>query len=362
MNKRLWIGCSVLVVMALLLVGCQGRPTAKEIVARVQEVEASTQDAHAVLEIAIQDPSRDVDMTVEVWESGNQFRAELLESSSPEAPVGSVIVNDGQQVWIYDPAQNKVRVSEVEASQPEGPLANPREMVQLVDEAIQWVLDRSEVKLAGEQDVAGVPTYKLEFEPKEGQDLPFAAASQGTLWVDQERWIILQARLVIEGIAESSMLVRSFELNPGIPDEVFSFEVPQGATVQEFEPQRTEHLTLDDAQAMAKSLLIPTYIPEGVTLIDVLAVKDAFALHYDHSDTSFTIVQGPTPAVGNSLPVGERPLGQTSEVTVRGQTATLIADPGQGNRFLTWQENDVTIIIAGHISQDNLLKVAESLQ
>jgi outer membrane lipoprotein-sorting protein len=347
---------------ALLLVGCQGRPTAEEIVARVQEVEANTEDAHAVLEIAIQDPSRDVAMAVEVWESENQFRAELLESSSSEAVVGSVIVNDGQQVWIYDAAQNEVLVSEVEARQPEGPLTNPREMVQLVDEAIQWVLDRSEVKLVGEEDVAGVPTYKLEFKPKEGQDLPFAAASQGTLWVDQERWIILQARLVVEGVAESSMQVRSFELNPGIPDEVFDFEVPQGATVQEFEPQRTEHLTLDEAQAMATSLLVPTYIPDGVTLIDVIAVRDAFALHYDHSDTSFTIVQGPTPAGGDSLPAGERPAGQTSEVTVRGRTATLIADPGQGNRFLTWQEKGVTIIIAGHIEQDDLLQVAESLQ
>jgi outer membrane lipoprotein-sorting protein len=355
MNKRLWIGWSALVAIALLLVGCQGRPTAKEIVTRVQEVEASTKDAHAVLEIAIQDPGRDVDMTVEVWESEDRFRAELLESSSVEAAVGSVIVNDGQQVWIYDPAQNKVLVSKVEAGQPDGPLTNPREMVQLVDEAIQWVLDRSEVRLVGEQDVAGVPTYKLEFEPKEGQDLPFAAASHGTLWVDQERWIILQARLVVEGVAESSMLVRSFELNPGISDEIFGFEVPQGATVQEFESRRADHLTLDEAQAMAGSLLVPAYIPEGVTLIDVIAVSDAFALHYDHSNTSFTIVQGPAP-------VGERPAGQTSEVTVRGQTATLIADPGQGNRFLTWQENGVTIIIAGHIKLDDLLQVAESLQ
>ena len=355
MNVRLWIGWSALVAIALLLVGCQGRPTAKEIVARVQEVEANTEDAHAVIEIAIQDPRRDVDVTVEVWESANRLRAELLESSSPEAAVGSVIVNDGRQVWIYDPAQDKVLVSEVEAGQPEGSLANPREMLQLVDEAIQWVLDRSEVKLIGEEEVAGVPTYKLEFKPKEGQDLPFAAASRGTLWVDQERWIILQARLVVEGVAESSMRVRSFELNPGIPEEVFRFEVPQGATVQEFESQRAERLTLDEAQAMAESLLVPTYIPEGVTLIEVIAVRDAFALHYDHSDTSFTIVQGPEP-------LGEQPAGQVSEVTVRGQRATLIADPEQGYHFLTWREDGMAFTIAGRIERDDLLQVAESLR
>jgi hypothetical protein len=59
--------------------------------------------------------------------------------------------------------------------------------------------------------------------------------------------------------------------------------------------------------------------------------------------------------------VREAPTGQKTEVTVRGQTANLIAD-SLGNNFLTWVEDGVTITIAGHISQDEILKVAESLQ
>jgi outer membrane lipoprotein-sorting protein len=353
MNRRLWIGWSIWVVLGLLLVGCQQQPTADEIVARVREVEASTEDAHAVIEVALQDPSRDLDMTVEVWESRNRFRAELLASSSPEAAVGSTIVNDGQQVWIYDPARSEVLVGEATSDPSAEVLSNPREIVQILDEAIRWVLDRSEVQLVGEETIAGVPTYKLEFEPREGQELPFSAPSQGTLWVDQERWIILQARFAVEGVAESEMRVRSFELNPGVPDEMFRYEPPPEATVKTLESQQPRHLTLDEAQALVDSLLVPTYLPEGTTLIDVLAVEGAIVQHYDHSDVSFTVVQG----LG-----GEQPAGEVSEVTVRGQAATLIADPAQGNRFLTWTEEGVTMVIAGHIGEDDLLQVAESLR
>ncbi len=46
---------------------------------------------------------------------------------------------------------------------------------------------------------------------------------------------------------------------------------------------------------------------------------------------------------------------------MRGQTANLIAD-SLGNNFLTWVEDGVTITIAGRISQDEIMKVAESLQ
>jgi outer membrane lipoprotein-sorting protein len=355
MNKRTRIVVLLLATLATLIAGCRQQPTAQEIVERVKAVEASTKDAHALLEIEIRDPSRDIAMLVEVWESENRFRAELLESSSDEATAGSIIVNDGQQVWIYDPAQNTVLVGDAGADQPAGPLSSPRDMVQMVDEAIQWVLDRSEVKLVGEEEVAGAPTYKLSFAPREGQDLPFAAASEGTLWVDQERWIVLQAQLEVEGVAESSMRVRSFELNPGIPDEVFTFDVPAGATLEKIERRLPQHMTLDDARAMADSLLVPTFLPDGVTLVDVFRVEEAFVLHYDHSETTFTVIQGPSQ-------VGERPEGRTSEVAVRGVTGTLIADPDQGNRFLTWTEGELTYVIAGHVEEQDLLRVAESLR
>jgi outer membrane lipoprotein-sorting protein len=354
MNKRRFIGLSVLVLLSLLLSllvsGCQNRPSAQEIVAKLREVEASTEDAHAVLEISIQGQMEE-EVVVEVWEKRpNKFRGEVLEASDPEL-VGIVSVTDGHQGWAYNPSENEVIVGE--AGQDER--TDPRQILQLAEDSIQQVLDASEVKLVGEENVAGVATYKLEFIPKEGEESVLPVGSKAILWVDQQRWVVLQAHFIGDIFGEAWVRVRSFELNTGLADDNFQFEVPEGAQVIDIKDMQPKHLTLDEARAQAEfTLLVPTYVPEGATLIDVFAVEGAFVLYYDHSTTSFTVSQGLSP-------VGETPDGQTSEVTVRGQTGTLITDD-LGNGCLTWTEDGVVISIAGRISQDEIVKVAESMQ
>ncbi len=230
-------------------------------------------------------------------------------------------------------------------------------MIQFVDEVIQRVLDTSEIKLVGEDDVAGVKTYKLELTPTDDEEALLPAGGKVTLWVDQERWVVLQAHFSGGILGEGWMRVRSFELNTGLADDLFQFEVPEGVQVTNIEDKRPTHITLEEARAQADfPLLLPGYLPEGVTLVDVLAMGEAIILHYDHSETSFTIIQG---SVGDQMPL---PVGsQESEVTVRGQTATLFSDDGPNN-LLTWMEDGVAITIAGRISQDEIVKVAESLQ
>ncbi len=353
MSKRWFFGLSLLVVISVLVVGCQNQPTTEEIVAKLKEVEANTEDAHAVLVIDIKGQGMDEHLTVEVWEKKpNKFRAEVIESSDPEYS-GAVTVADGGQVWMYQPSQNEVMVGEAGSDGP----SSPREMIQFVDEVIQRVLDTSEVKLVGEDDVAGVKTYKLELTPTDDEESLLPVGGKVTLWVDQERWVVLQAHVSGEVFGEGRMSVRSFELNTGLDDSLFHFETPEGVQVTNIEDERPTHITLDEARAQADfPLLLPGYVPEGVTLVDVLAMGEAIILHYDHSETSFTIIQG---SVGDQMPL---PVGsQESAVTVRGQAATLFSDDAS-NHLLTWTEGGVTITIAGRISQDEILEVAESLQ
>ena len=352
MNRRWLALLGVLVVIALLVGACQNQPTAEEIVARMREVEASTEDAHGVLEFGVRGLDEDQEMVIEVWEKEpNKTRVETLESSDPEL-AGAVVVADGQQVWMYLPAENKVMVGEVGSDEP----SSPRDMIQFMEEMIERMLDASEVKLVGEEDVAGAATYKLELSPKEGEEAVLPVDAKVTLWVDQERWVVLRAHLVSDLVGEASMRVRSFELNTGLADDLFQFEIPEGAHVTTVESKQPVPLTLDEAKAQADFLLVPGYVPEGATLINVFSVDGAYVLHYDHSTTSFTIMQGWSPGEG------EIPTGQTREVTVRGQAATLITDAAMGNSFLTWVENGVTFTIAGRVSQDQILQVAESLQ
>lgn len=352
MKKRWFILLSALVVISLLLAGCQNQPTVEEIVAKMREVEASADDAHGIVEARINASGEKEDSVVEIWEKRpNKTRVEVLESSDPEF-AGAIIVADGHQVSMYFPAENRVVTGEVASDEPAG----PREMIQFMEEIIQKMLDTSEIKLMGEEDVSGTATYKLELTPKEGEESILPAASTATVWVDQERWVVLQAHFISDVVGEAWMSVRSFELNTGLADDLFEFEVPEGAEVVSVESREPVPLTLDEAKARADFLLLPTYVPEGVTLINVFSVDGAIVLHYDHSTTSFTIMQG-------SAPTAEQiPIGETTEVTVRGQAATLITEEVLGTSFLTWEENGVTITIAGRISQEEILQVAESLQ
>ncbi len=373
MNKRWFVGLSVVMALSLLLGGCQSGPTAEEIVAKMQEVEASVEDAHAVVEFSVQAQGEEMDGAVELWEkSPNKLRVEVLEASEDRL-AGVISVTDGQQVWIYNPNQNEALVGRVGEFGADEPL-DPRRVIELMEEGIQQVLGVCDVELVGEEDVGGVPTYKLEFTPQEGEEaaLP-VAGGKGTLWVEQERWIVLQAYFDGGTMGQGWMHLRSFEFNAGVADERFQFEIPADATVIDVEDVRPTPLTLDEARAQAEfSLLVPGYLPADVTLIDVFSMDDAYILHYDHSTVSFTVMQrladdaGPAAQelLGQRMPPGTDKL----EVSVRGQPATLFIGHANNvghdleNSLLTWTEDGVEIAIAGQIGREEVLKVAESLQ
>ncbi len=358
MNKRQFVVTSMVAIslLALLLTGCQSGPTAEEVVAKMKEVEASIEDAHGVLEVNVQVQGMDESAVVELWEKmPNQFRAEVLESSKSEL-VGTISVTDGERAWMYNPVDNEVLAGDLGKLEMDEEI-DPGQMIQMMEEIIQRVSDTSDVELLGEEEISGVATYKLEFTPRQdAQETVLPVGSVATLWVEQERWIVLQAHFIGDMFGEGWLHVRSFEFNTGIPDEQFQFEIPQGAEVIEVEDIRPTSITLDEAREQADfGLLVPAYVPEEATLIEVFTVRGAFVLYYDHSEISFTVMQGSLPEMR------EEPSGEAVEVTVRGQTGTLITDE-QGNSFLTWEEEGVIVTIAGHIGQDQILQVAESLQ
>jgi outer membrane lipoprotein-sorting protein len=362
MSKR-WFGLSVLVVLSLLLSGCQSGPTAEEIVAKMQEVEASTEDAHAVVEFSLQVEEVDLEVVVELWEKRpSKFKAEVLEAGDAEF-AGIVSITDGQQGWLYHPGENVVVTGALGEIESEEIPIDPQRVIQMMEEGIQWAMDNFDVRLLGEEDLNGAATYKLEFTPKEGDESPMPIPIEGkaTLWVEKDRWIALQAHFDGGSLGEGWVRVRSFEFNTGLDDELFQFVIPEHAHVIHIEDMQPTPLTLEEAREQASfDLLVPAYVPDGATLIEVFSVGEAIILRYDHSTTSFTIVQGDLPHLEHDLQQREAH-GDAVEVTVRGQTAMLVIDDA-GNSLLTWEENGVSVTVAGHIGEDEVLRVAESLQ
>ncbi|HSJ57117.1 MAG TPA: DUF4367 domain-containing protein [Anaerolineae bacterium] len=359
MKSRLW-GLVALVLVAGLIAGCGERVTAEEIVERVRETVDSTRDAHAVVVADAQVQGMALAVTAEVWEQmPNRFRVQVLEASQPEL-VGTTMVTDGQQAWLYEPTENRVMVGA--AGELDMPL--PQEVLGHLQEAIQGVLDASTVELSGEETVAGHDTYRLVLTPKEGAEAQPALLSSGTttLWVDQEEWFVLKVLFESEALGRGSLEVQSFELNPGLPDDLFTFEIPEGAEVVDVKANAPVHLSLEQARAQAGfPLLVPAYVPAGATLIDVYLVSGTVVMDYNHaSEASFTILQAsPAPEVEDTREV---PGVERQEVTVHGQPAWLVTQPQMDRRFVTWTENGVYINIGGQIGEEELLKVAESLE
>ena len=369
MHKRVWVLSALVLVTSLLLAGCGQKITAEQIVAKMRETAASTADAHAVVKVDMNAMGVDLSVTAEVWEkSPNSVRAEVVDASEPDLK-GTILATDGQQVWLYDPAKNRVEVGA--AGDMDMPL--PQELLSSMQGMIQQVLDASNVELVGEESVAGHDTYKLTFSPKEGSNQQiFPGNGVATVWVDQERWITLKATYEASSLGQGTIEVLSYELNPGVPDSRFHLEISEGTEVIEVEAEEPVPLTLDEAESQATadgySLLVPVYVPEGAKLIEVFKTGGTIILRYDHSQqVSFTVIQGLTALPGEQLPhlsaLGESKLPVESAVTtVRGQEATVIADKAGGNTLLYWTENGATLAVAGHISLEEAVKVAESLQ
>jgi outer membrane lipoprotein-sorting protein len=353
MRKRLWLAVGMLLVLSLTVAACGQQMTAEEIVAKMQETVENTEDGHAVVKVEANAQGIALSVTGEVWEkSPNKFRAKVLETSDPQFE-GTIMVSDGQQGWFYEPGRNVVTVGQVEEM--ETPL--PQQMLGEMQGAIEHILDASNVELAGEEEVAGRAAYKLVLTPKEDAEQVFPGGGTATLWVDKDQWFILKATYEGSTFGQGSMEVQSFELNPGLSDDLFAFEIPDGVEIIDAKAQAPIPLTLDEAKAQAGfPLLLPEYLPEGATLIEVFKNRDTIILRYNHSaEIAFALAQGPELA---SPP----PMGASQDITVRGQSATVITDEAVGNTFLYWTEDGVTVTIAGHISLQEALQVAESLK
>jgi outer membrane lipoprotein-sorting protein len=350
--KARWLSALVGVLLLTLTVyGCARKLTAEEIVARMRETMTSTNDAHGVVEVTAQVQGLSVQAVVEMWEKRpSKVRAKLLEAK-PRRFAGTVIVTDGQTTWLYSPAKNQVDIvntSDISAEM--------QTIIQGMDGLIRRVLDASDIELLGKEEVAGTKTYKLSLTPKEDEEQSLPVTGTATLWVDQKQWIVLKAHFVAPNLGEGTIHVRSLELNPGLADEVFAFEVPEGAQVVSAEDEKTKHMTLDEAEAQAGfDLLTPTYVPDGATLVDVMKVRDAFVLLYDLDGATFSVAQSQ-----EELPEGLQGTGEA--VTVRSAQATLVTDKVVRASLLTWQENAINFAVAGRIAADEAIKIAESLK
>lgn len=363
-----WIGLSALVVLAAgTVVASLAQPTAEDILTYTAETLEAATDGHAVLEIQATTPEKRAAARVEVWgrraegaDEKPSFRMEVLETDQPEA-VGVVAVSDGSRFWLWVPERNTVYVGTADefkdhlSDRPEG------EFPETPQEAVAQLLEYFTADRAGTEELTAGSAYILDMLPiPEQMPEGFAAAGgKVSLWIDRDRWIPLAAEYVGGSMGEGRVVATLVELDIGLSDDLFTFQIPDGAETVALADLKPKTLTLEEAQASAGAdLLLPADLPQGAALVDVIEVRGLIAQRYSlPGGGSFTIAQGAGGEAEYPTPSDEG-----RQVIVRGVSGTSYTDESGGRALLAWTEGGVSFWVGGDLTAEQALAVAESLR
>jgi outer membrane lipoprotein-sorting protein len=370
-NTWLVVG-AVILLAAMVSAFVMMQPSAKDILTQALETSKTIENAHAIVGVNVDTPEEKTSATVEVWgrhaEDGpGAFRLEVLETDKEEA-VGAVIVSDGETVWAYSPAKNTVFTGTAEEAK--AAMAEKQPMREEFDkeefkhpetaeEAVDKLLEYFETSRTGTETVANANSYLLELKPIPEQ-MPAEYAAVGgliNLWIDQNRSVPLAASYTGGSMGEVSVNARELEINQGVDEKLFTFEIPEGVEVLRFADMKPESLSLDEAAASADfEFLTPDDLPEGATLIDVLSVKGMLVQQYTLTDGgSFSVAQGIAEDV-------KKPSTEEQTVEVRGVAGSLFVSEENDKVLLSWSEGEVSFYIAGNLTAEQALAIADSLK
>jgi len=365
-----------LLIGSLLLGACAERlPTADEIVTKMEAARANTNDVHATVAIDFTSPDQSGSMVIEGWmqklpdaadgKPQARVRAEVREASQADL-VGTLLVSDGQQFWLYNPAKNTVVVGNADEMKNQAP-TTPAGATQMLQDVVQQGLDAVNLEVQGEEQVAGKNTWKVKVTPKPETvaNLQLDGVIEGTMWVDEDLAMPLKLSVDASDFGSGNVEVRAIEVNAGVSADLFTYTPPADATVVQaadlIAQMAPKAATLDEARSsVGFTLREPTYLPAGLALVEVRVVgTDTVIMNYSGNGASMSLVQSNGSAGDDRQPPAD---SNVQQVTVGGHPATIITSADGSSSFLSWEQDGIKTVIAGTISSDEAIKVAEGLK
>lgn len=389
MNKRrnIFLLIGLVVFLAVLVSGfILMQPTGEEILAQTIETLNTIDSAHAIVHLDVENPEKDMSALVEVWgrhngEGPGSFRMHILEASESKA-ADALVVSDGESLWAYSPGEAKVFVGTVEEAKimladmkseygdfekdnffkgyldksdfDKGDYEKPEN----ADQAVQKLLEYFTLNKLGTEEIDDQPAHLLELVPIPDQ-MPAEYAAVGGLlhlWIDQDRDVPLAFEYTGGSFGEASFTISDLELNQELDDSLFTFNIPADAEVVKIADLAPQSLTLQEAASAAEfEFLTPNETPLGATLVDVLQVRGTIVQRFTLPDGgSFTVAQGISDQAA-------KPPSESQTVEVRGVAGSLYVSEDSDKVLLSWSEGDLFYYIAGDITPDQALTIAESL-
>ena len=323
-------------------------PDADALLEAATEAESNVETVQGIQTVTMDDGTETVTTTQEVWERGSdQYRADIVEADDPE-PI-DVIVSDGSTIWMYDEDDNEAVQMELGFDQADEEALN--------DGFVEAFRTDTDASVEGTETVADRDVYVLELTG-DGDD---ALYESSTLWIDQETDYPVKQEIT-PAVGESVTMTTAFEevtFDEEIDDEVFAFEPPADAEIREFDdlmPQ--QYADVDAADADVPFDVPRPDVPDEYTLESVLAGENmvgwSATLQYTDDTGSFLTVG-----------IADEPQDPVFEpdsdpVEIDNVDAT-IREATEMRTIVEWEDDGLTYTVAGELSADELIEIAESI-
>jgi len=359
-------------LLILLLAGCGGSNTSQapakstptpvqgqQLLTRAAQNLKSAKTLHAIFDITTVGPAVNGTFQTEVWNvSQGKSRTVVLQSTLSQFPAGSITVSDGKQIWHYDPAKKVVYTGPVSEN-----TATSQDENEFIMNIVQSVFTHSNATLVSSSaSMNGHDAYVVHVASTVSRQSAGAGLANlnydGDVYIDKTSILPLQVKLTIQGFGQVTVDLPTLVLNQPVADSLFTFVPPPGVKVLPFPKTGTSNtgtITLAQAQQQAGYHLLSisasqtAYKLQGVDALGAPG-SQIFTLNYIKGTTTFAVSEGKSLA---NLP------GSGQQISLRGTTATL--STVGSTMTLTWTEKGVGIQVAGTLSKDEIVAIANLL-
>lgn len=385
-RKQRTIFVAVIVALLLATVGLAAAtmiPSAEELLTSSLETLETVTSGHAVIDVIAQLPERDVNGSAEVWGALNvgpngepAVRIVVLASSESEF-TGLTLVSDGSQFWLYNPDRNSVVVGQHDEmaailadrmaeyagqwSHDGAYDAGSADHPENAADAVALLLEYFTVERAGSGQIGDSDADVVRLVPiaEKMPDEIRLAGGFANLWLSVSDQLPLAAEYAESAAGFARVEASQVQINQPIEPDVFTFDIPPGVEVIQAADLLAQMETLKQGSEVdTTQLLTPSVLPEGAQPGETQQFGGAVVQRFDlPGQLSFVIAQGPT------LPQ-EAPAEATNSqtVTVRGVEGKLYTNEDASRSLLIWEEEGAFFMVAGDLSSEQSLAVAESLQ
>ena len=200
----------------------QERISADELVQRLQDVYEKTQDLRANFEqktiIQVLERAREARGKIDLKKPG-KMRWRYLQGEDKE-----IIIN-GEKMWIYDPLENQVTITDLSRSPEMRPFITPLMGMGNLKEDFEIVPERP-IRRDGKGHLL------LELRPRDEQ----SPIRQLSLLIDEKTFPAMGTSFL--GLQGDPTVIRysNIQINQGLPDELFTFSIPSGAEILHYPP------------------------------------------------------------------------------------------------------------------------------